>query len=650
MGISRSAVPQTDPDHPTVVSHDHEDDIELLEPKKHMYERIASTDHYAAHGSPHDKHVLSSLAVWKWELLSFSAGAVSLIAIIILLYTYNGRDTSDWKAPFSLNTVVSIFSTIFKGTLALPIAGAMGQLKWIWFSKRPRSLADLSIYEKGGSGAWGPVMLLFRQLRGQRFSSLSSFGAALLLLAFAVGPFSQASLAVGTCHQILSPTVSAPAQVQRVLQSHQGDSVGYGTKLSPAMKIAMYAGIYTMPPNSSVTAQVTCSTGNCTFPSFTTLSMCSSCSDISDRIQRPNNRTWMLVGQGYNSTVFRIDTPGFGSRHVYVNVTTSANVSFPFRKDYEKNRSSLMDFQILAMSCKNEGPCMLDNGPNDTAVAFECRYTPCVRTYSGSVVNHIYQEHETSQQPLYPEIDYLNPQNTLFQLEANATLPNGTIVDCSSSTEKSASHSMEVTTRGSRYEFLALNSTRNFTPKTIYYRPECVYKVNAGETSALQYFMRDFFGGAKLYLAFRDSNSDYPWLDQLWNRGKLNVSSVATFGEGIARSISAQWRRDPQPVGVEDVVGQTQKAQPCFKVRWSYLSFLAMLCVAELLFLIAVLITNYRSPWQGDWKASNVPLLFQDLQLQNPATEQKEADLCRKVASVTALFVPKAGRWHLDRQ
>lgn len=63
--------------------------------------------------------------LWKWELLSLAASASFLIAIIVTLREFNDKDLSAWKAPISINTVISVLSVLFKGSLGLPVAEGM---------------------------------------------------------------------------------------------------------------------------------------------------------------------------------------------------------------------------------------------------------------------------------------------------------------------------------------------------------------------------------------------------------------------------------------------------------------------------------------------------------------------------------------------
>lgn len=63
-----------------------------------------------------------TLSRWTWEIGSLALAAAALVAIIIILRVYDGKSLHKWKVGISVNTVIAILSTIFKGSLAMPIS------------------------------------------------------------------------------------------------------------------------------------------------------------------------------------------------------------------------------------------------------------------------------------------------------------------------------------------------------------------------------------------------------------------------------------------------------------------------------------------------------------------------------------------------
>lgn len=66
--------------------------------------------------------LLGILKLWKWELLSLLVSILVFMTCIVLLAEFQDRPISYWKAPISINAAVAIISTIFKGSLILPIS------------------------------------------------------------------------------------------------------------------------------------------------------------------------------------------------------------------------------------------------------------------------------------------------------------------------------------------------------------------------------------------------------------------------------------------------------------------------------------------------------------------------------------------------
>lgn len=78
---------------------------------------------------------------WAPEIAALLCSAAALIVIIILLMQEDQKPLDDWKAPFSLNTVASILSVVFRTPLAFAVGSCLGQGKWSLFSKRSGPVA-----------------------------------------------------------------------------------------------------------------------------------------------------------------------------------------------------------------------------------------------------------------------------------------------------------------------------------------------------------------------------------------------------------------------------------------------------------------------------------------------------------------------------
>lgn len=69
---------------------------------------------------------------WLLEILSWCFGVVCMIIITVVLSLYNGSELPKWHLSISLNAILTIFSGLAKSALLVPVAEALGQLKWDW--------------------------------------------------------------------------------------------------------------------------------------------------------------------------------------------------------------------------------------------------------------------------------------------------------------------------------------------------------------------------------------------------------------------------------------------------------------------------------------------------------------------------------------
>ena len=123
----------------------------------------------AARGPPQRAKLISDLRWWVPEIFATVLSVASLIALIALVWNYQGRslDQSHLPASLTLNGLVAIISTINRAALMVPVGSVMSQEVWLWLSSRSNSsarhggrLKDLEISDSASRGAWGSVVFL----------------------------------------------------------------------------------------------------------------------------------------------------------------------------------------------------------------------------------------------------------------------------------------------------------------------------------------------------------------------------------------------------------------------------------------------------------------------------------------------------------
>lgn len=114
---------------------------------------------------------------WILELLGLLCSAIGLIAIAIILRKYDGKQRPTWSV--SLNAIVSILSAIVNIGALYSVTHAVNQLKWVWFSEKERTLADIQMFDSASRGVFGSMALIFH-LRA-RYAPPTSISARLSL-------------------------------------------------------------------------------------------------------------------------------------------------------------------------------------------------------------------------------------------------------------------------------------------------------------------------------------------------------------------------------------------------------------------------------------------------------------------------------------
>lgn len=101
------------------------------------------------------------ISSWTWEIVAMISNVASFIALTITLFIYDGKPVSHWNFPITLNTIVSILSTVSKTTLLFAVAEAMGQWKWILLSWEQRPVNEFERVDAASRGPWGSTKLLW---------------------------------------------------------------------------------------------------------------------------------------------------------------------------------------------------------------------------------------------------------------------------------------------------------------------------------------------------------------------------------------------------------------------------------------------------------------------------------------------------------
>ncbi|VUC34318.1 unnamed protein product [Clonostachys rosea] len=224
---------------------------------------------------------------WTWEALALAWALLCLAAVVIVLAFISGKPVSSWRVPIGPNALIGVFSALAKAALMTAVPACISQLKWIHFSQSPRRLVDMQAYDDASRGPFGSLLFLHglafggRRTVRSKASTLAAVGCLITIVALALEPFTQ---------QIVSFRIRevelGNGQGTADLAVATGYDTGAATKTGTwrpevadeDMQGAILAGLFSRAIDTSAYEQ--CSTSNCSWPVASSLSVCSSCQDV----------------------------------------------------------------------------------------------------------------------------------------------------------------------------------------------------------------------------------------------------------------------------------------------------------------------------------------------------------------------------------
>jgi hypothetical protein len=124
-----------------------------------------------------ENNILAIFDKWyySWEIFGIIGSAIAIIIIAMLAVYFDDKPAPVWSyglslsedskeipVRFTLNSLLAIIS-VFGSTCALiPVTKGLGQLKYLWFIEKDRTLADLETFDSASRGITGSLKLLWR--------------------------------------------------------------------------------------------------------------------------------------------------------------------------------------------------------------------------------------------------------------------------------------------------------------------------------------------------------------------------------------------------------------------------------------------------------------------------------------------------------
>ena len=302
---------------------------------------------------------------------------------------------------------------------------------------------------------------------------------------------------------------------------------------------AIYQGLFKNP--TSITPL--CSTGNCTWDAFLSLSICSRCTDVSNQITNITLTEMSLASLHNESVTINIGEASYG-QNGYPNLNSTTTERHGFTPDPY--------FGILYFSVMN----LLE--------AYDCHLSFCIQEHNSTVTQGLLVE-------------------TMLNVWQGQPL-NDTQQNLSASEEISLTLPPEVS---SRFE---VTSFRIWTPayQALIDDLEAVFDGTALLGADAERQLVPYALGGKL-------DNDYL---------NTNLSGIPDLMQSVALSLTNALR---QGVFGEAVIGNTTSVEIQLEVSWAWLSFPAALIILTFVFLMSTMIKSKRNgipPWKSSVNAS----------------------------------------------
>ena len=356
------------------------------------------------------------------------------------------------------------------------------------------------------------------------------------------------------------------------------------------------------PPNPSILVTASCFTGNCTFPSYSTVGVCHSVQDISERV--------------HISGAASKDSFADQNRNITLDTGTGSSITLgPFnmlnKTVLQTTRSSVSktSFGIFEFLMLMDNSDRLTTNPESTGnvSAYSAQIYPCIRTYNASMRGSVLSETELSSTPIGINQNYSQLPQYSHLLATSRTWVNGTLVECQPSQEESTSK-LEIPKDNVDAAPGPMPDIRT-EQQSLWYPKECVWRFGQNSMFAIQGALQTSLGD--LRATYTMTTVTGPIAAKLiWRNGTATLTSVDKFMQGLTDTMTATIRA----YGVEGEAayahGEAIMQSTCAHVRWAWLSYHIVLVTLTVSSLGLMLVYIPRDSASTMWKSSSLAVLF----------------------------------------
>ncbi|GKT51044.1 uncharacterized protein ColSpa_11225 [Colletotrichum spaethianum] len=590
------------------------------------------------------------LRYWSLEIFTVFVAFCLLAAIITLLAYYNGHYMPEWPFEINLNTAIALLSTLLRAAIVAAVAEIIGQIKWTWFAEKTRPLQHLQDFDAASRSVLGSIRLLGVVVWNLGFSSagLLAIGSAIITIAsLTVGPVTQQAVRTETCSMIQEHARSAIPVANYVPGSSSYYRVGAGLyELEVDMKSAMIKGI-TDPASQDSNVQVTCSSGNCTWPDWGTgvthasIGICSSCIDTTSFVSSPQLGDNLTLPD--NGAFINV----LGGNYMWMGYSNLSAYTELFSDDFAQAAAvSLANFSMLMVTkspCTSEEsngitklncPHRLSQSDNSyfdgigDYIASSCVLYPCMKEYSARYEDNVLTEKlvrtttavlNSAEQMASGTTYRYSASGNYTAIQSPCVLDDGTWYDTGNQSE--ALH-----VPGRTWANVSLGDSDVQSGDKISSVPNaCLYKMDGIFFEALSNFLNgDLLSASCTYNSMQSGHIncyDSWWLTPLWADMNATVSSLTEAIDNFTWAVTNKFRMtglgpdvlrgtDALSSRGAEALGEVWTSTTCTFFDQKYIALPIILVVICAFLLGWIIFKNYSDPEQPVWKGSVLPLLF----------------------------------------
>ncbi|KAI0411457.1 hypothetical protein F5X98DRAFT_383761 [Xylaria grammica] len=518
---------------------------------------------------------------WAWEIVALFLSCASLVALISLLARADGKPISEWTFFVSFNGLVSTLAAISRTSLGFALSSCIGQAKWNWFRSRKGSLIGFDRFDDASRGPWGALWLAV-WLRARHWMVIGSV-VTILLLAFE--PFLQTVVSLrgrsfesaGNREVVIARSGFLNYSTCRTSRDNPVLETGlyqFDCSLDPGLQSAYFNGLSNS--TSSLTPFAVCDTGNCTWPPFLSMDVCSSCGDITDKLEREeeNDDPWTHEG----SIAYKLGTLRLSN---FANdIGTTPNANWAIRDVIDWNRGPLLKqhpntllyaFQIIQAAKTFEKG--VTTWKETEVTASECALFFCVNLYHAKIRNGLLKEQLITSWSNRTDASYMPTTNTTREKKGPFDISYTHYLDYNIGLDYLRRDAEISIPKNSRIKYgISLDTKFKLPQKTIY---------TIGQVFNYD-FATDYYFGSMAYNGFNDLTTTLGYLYH-----SRNIS--ATVGN-MAKAMSVYMRRAYGSTHA----GVSQEWVICYEVQWGYMAAPIFTILLGISFCVACMLQTRR--------------------------------------------------------